>query len=146
METTNTQNNNAMLIHLSALSSYFLPLGSLLLPIILWQAMKKDNEYVDFHGKESVNFNLSFFLYFIILAIFIIVGVINTIVNAAQLDQNADNPQQILSFLFSTSGFIIPIVILIVMNIIKLILVIIAAIKSSQGEKYRYPMSIRFIK
>ena len=47
-----SQNTNAMIIHLSALSSYFIPLGSLLLPLILWQSFKKDNSYVDHHGKE----------------------------------------------------------------------------------------------
>lgn len=146
METTSTQNNNAMLIHLSALSSYFIPFGSLLLPIILWQAMKKDNEYVDFHGKESVNFNLSFFLYFIVLISIAIVGLIATISQATHLDQYNENPSEIFGLLFSTSGFLIPILILGVFSLIKLIMVIVAGIKAGQGERYRYPMTIRFIK
>lgn len=146
METTSNQNNNAMLIHLSALSSYFIPFGNLLLPIILWQSMKKDNEYVDFHGKEAVNFNLSFFLYFIVLVILAGIGLITTIVKATQMDQGATESSDIVQLLFSTSGFLLPIIILGVFSLVKLIMVIVAGIKAVQGERYRYPLSIRFIK
>lgn len=146
METTSNQNNNAMLIHLSALSSYFIPFGNLLLPIILWQSMKKDNEYVDFHGKEAVNFNLSFFLYFIVLVILAGIGLITTIVKATQMDQGATESSDIVQLLFSTSGFLLPIIILGVFSLVKLIMVIVAGIKAGQGERYRYPLSIRFIK
>lgn len=146
METTSNQNNNAMLIHLSALSSYFIPFGNLLLPIILWQSMKKDNEYVDFHGKEAVNFNLSFFLYFIVLVILAGIGLITTIVKATQMDQGATESSDIVQLLFSTSGFLLPIIILGVFSLVKLIIVIVAGIKAGQGERYRYPLSIRFIK
>lgn len=41
---------------------------------------------------------------------------------------------------------VIGIVLLIALGVLMLILVIVAAIKASNGEHYRYPMSIRFIK
>ncbi len=41
---------------------------------------------------------------------------------------------------------VIGIVLLIVLGVGMLILVIVASIKASNGEQYRYPMAIRFIK
>ncbi len=41
---------------------------------------------------------------------------------------------------------VIGIVLLIVLGVGMLVLVIVAGIKASNGEKYRYPMNIRFIK
>lgn len=41
---------------------------------------------------------------------------------------------------------VIGIVLLIALGVGMLVLVIVAGIKASNGEKYRYPMSIRFIK
>lgn len=140
-----SQNNNALIIHLSALSSFIIPFGSLLLPIILWQALKKDNPYVDHHGKEAVNFNLSFFLYFVVLIGLFIASILGTITNAIKMDE-MENSNKIFELLFTSGGLIITIIILSVIGIVKLILIIIATIKAGQGELYRYPLIIRFIK
>jgi len=140
-----SQNNNALIIHLSALSSFIIPFGSLLLPIILWQALKKDNPYVDHHGKEAVNFNLSFFLYFVVLIGLFIASILGTITNAIKMDE-MENSDKISELLFTSGGLIITIIVLSVIGIVKLILIIIATIKAGQGEMYRYPMTIRFIK
>jgi uncharacterized Tic20 family protein len=140
-----SQNNNALIIHLSALSSFIIPFGSLLLPIILWQALKKDNPYVDHHGKEAVNFNLSFFLYFVVLIGLFIASILGTITNAIKMDE-MENSDKISELLFTSGGLIITIIVLSVIGIVKLILIIIATIKAGQGELYRYPLIIRFIK
>jgi uncharacterized Tic20 family protein len=41
---------------------------------------------------------------------------------------------------------VIGIILLIALGIFDLIVVIVAAVKANEGEKYRYPLSIRFIK
>lgn len=140
-----SQNNNALIIHLSALSSFIIPFGSLLLPIILWQALKKDNPYVDHHGKEAVNFNLSFFLYFVVLIGLFIASIFGTITNAIKMDE-MENSDKIAELLFTSGGLIVTIIVLSVIGIVKLIFIIIATIKAGQGEMYRYPLTIRFIK
>ena len=139
------QNNNALIIHLSALSNLFIPLGNLILPIIFWQSFKKDNTYIDHHGKEAVNFNLSFFIYSIVIVGFIVASVLGTIFNAIELGQ-MENSEKIFELLFSTGGFLISLLLLAIFAIVKFILIIIAAVKAGQGELFRYPLTIRFIK
>lgn len=47
-------------------------------PVIVWAIKKQDDPFVDFHGKEAVNFNISFLIYAVVSAILILllVGVI----------------------------------------------------------------------
>jgi len=143
--TNTSEKSSSMLIHLSALAKYIFPFGSILLPLILWQTTKKDSEYIDHHGKEALNFNLSFFVYNIV-AVFVLLGsVFGTIFSAASIEQT-ENFEDIAGILFSTGGFITAIVVLSIIGIVKLILMIIAAIKANEGNLYRYPMIIRFIK
>lgn len=138
----NSEKSSAMLIHLSALANYVIPFGSLLLPLILWQTTKKDSAYIDHHGKEALNFNLSFFIYNIV-AIFVLLGsVLGTIFSAIQ----AEDTENIAGILLSTGGFISAIIVLSILGITKLILMIIAAIKANEGNLYKYPLSLRFIK
>ena len=140
-----TQNNNALFIHLSALSNLFIPLGNLIFPIVLWQAFKKEGAYVDHHGKEAVNFNLSFFIYSITVVIIFIASILGVIFNSVQMN-DMENPDQLFDVLFSSGGIFISLFILILLGIFKFVLIILAAIKAGQGELYRYPLTIRFIK
>ena len=46
--------------HLLAFSMYIgLPFGNILGPLIIWQLKKGESEYVDYHGRESLNFQIS---------------------------------------------------------------------------------------
>lgn len=62
--------NWAVLSHLSAFAM-FLGIPSVVGPVVTW-AVKKDDPYVDFHGKEAVNFNLSFLIYGVVSAVLIL--------------------------------------------------------------------------
>jgi uncharacterized protein len=140
-----TQNNNALFIHLSALSNLFIPLGNLIFPIVLWQAFKKEGAFVDHHGKEAVNFNLSFFIYSIVIVIVFIASLLGVIFNSFQMNE-LNNPDQVFEIIFSSGGILFSLFVLILLGIFKFILIILAAIKAGQGELYRYPLTIRFIK
>ena len=50
--------NWGMTCHLSALSGYFIPLGNLLGPLIIWAIKKDEFTFVDQQGKEAINFQL----------------------------------------------------------------------------------------
>ncbi|WP_460907550.1 DUF4870 domain-containing protein [Spirosoma areae] len=54
----------AMLAHLSALTGLFTVVGSLVGPLIVWQIQKEKSAYVDYHGKEAVNFQITMALAF----------------------------------------------------------------------------------
>jgi hypothetical protein len=59
----------AMLTHFSAFSGYVVPLGWIVGPIICWQVNKNQYPFVDYHGKEAVNFQVSFLIYAIVAAV-----------------------------------------------------------------------------
>lgn len=109
-DTTATEEDKlyGMLAHLLAFSGYFIPLGHILGPLVIWLMKKDTSSYIDHHGKESLNFQIS-------LTIYILVSVITVI-----------GP--------------------IIIGVIGIILVIIAAIKAKEGERYTYPCCLRFIK
>ncbi len=75
-------------IHLSPLAAFVL--GPLILaPLVLWLIRKDKSEFVDDHGRETINALISFFIYNIVLVITVIgiialpvlfiVGVVNLI-------------------------------------------------------------------
>ncbi|NDU97453.1 DUF4870 domain-containing protein [Spirosoma terrae] len=104
----------AMITHLSALTGMFTLIGSLVGPILVWQIQKEKSAFIDFHGKEAVNFNI-------------------TIAIAAGIS-------------FVLMILLIGIFLLWIVGAVWLVFTIIAAIKANNGEYYRYPISIRFIK
>ena len=66
-----------MLCHLTSLSALLgVPMGSILGPLIVWLIKKNEFPFVDDQGKESLNFQLSFLIYYLIagLLIFLLIG------------------------------------------------------------------------
>ncbi|SOD91877.1 DUF4870 domain-containing protein [Spirosoma fluviale] len=104
----------AMLTHLSTLTGLFTGVGFIIAPIIIWQIQKDKSAYIDYHGKEAVNFQITIAL------------------------------ATAVSFLlmFVLIGFVL----IWIVGIVWLVFTIIAAIKANNGEYYRYPLTIRFIK
>ena len=141
----NSEKSNSMIIHLSAFAKYIIPLGSILLPLILWQTTKKDSDFIDHHGKEAVNFNISFLLYNLVCVFLLFGSLFGTIFNAIQAEDIVDDAE-ILGILFGTGGFITAIIVLSTISIVKLILMILASVRANEGKLYKYPLTIRFIR
>jgi len=66
---TDRDRNMAMLCHLTALSGFIIPFGNIFGPLVIWMMGKSDSQFVDEHGKASLNFQLSLTLYFIAVAV-----------------------------------------------------------------------------
>ncbi|MDH3829292.1 MAG: DUF4870 domain-containing protein, partial [Desulfobacterales bacterium] len=66
----------AMFAHLGTFSSMFVPLGNFIAPIVIWQIKKHESDFVVEQAKESLNFQITLILYFIISIplCFIIIG------------------------------------------------------------------------
>ena len=62
-----------MLCHLSALSGFIIPFGSLIGPLVVWQIKKNQYPIVDDQGKEALNFQITITLAAIVSAILIVV-------------------------------------------------------------------------
>ncbi len=71
-------NQFCMLMHLSQFSSFIIPLGGLILPIIMWSTNKEKSEIIDEHGKNILNWIISSFIYAIVSVIlmFVLIGFI----------------------------------------------------------------------
>ena len=109
-----TDNQFLMLTHLSQLAHFVFPFGGLLAPLLLWQMKKEEIIGLDDHGKEIMNFQISFAIYAIISSILIIllIGI---------------------GFLF-------------VIALLTVIFPIVGAVKAANGEFYKYPLTIQFLK
>lgn len=59
---SNDERTWGLLAHLSALSGFVVPFGSLLGPLIIWQVKKNEMPFVDDQGKEAVNFQITLLL------------------------------------------------------------------------------------
>jgi len=124
--------NNALFTHLASFASFVIPFGNILGPLIIWMLKRNSSAFVDENGKESLNFQITYSIF-----MFVIVAAAATFAISSGLQDN------VLGIFMSIIGFVIP---LITYWVLALILVIIACVKASNGEMYRYPLSIRFIK
>jgi hypothetical protein len=106
-----TEKTYLMLMHLSQYASWLIPFVGIIIPILMWTTNKDTNAEVDRHGKNILNFTISYAIYSV--ALFVI---------------------------------IIGIPLLIVLFAIYAVAVIIATIKASNGEYWKYPLTIQFIK
>ncbi len=79
---TQDERTMGMFCHLAAFAGFIIPFGSLIGPLVVWQMKKDQSAYIDYHGKESLNFQItmaiaffvSFILMFIIIGFFLVVG------------------------------------------------------------------------
>ena len=110
----------ALVAHLSPLPSMLIAMA-FIGPLLVY-AMKKDDPYVRRHAAEALNFQLSVLLYAFVLGLAAIVGL-----------------------LFGAAGLLL-IPLLIVLAVAWFALICIAAVKAGEGEEYRYPLTIRFVR
>ncbi len=144
MKNTKKENNNAFLIHISALTGYFFPLGGVIAPLIFWQVKKDESAFLDEQGKEAVNFNLSYYLYTFILGLAFIPFFIRSFFSAfSNMDHMHNNFHFDMPSMF---GFIGGISLIGLLGLIRFVLIILASIKANNGEDYKYPCTIKFIK
>ncbi|MCZ6789707.1 MAG: DUF4870 domain-containing protein [Chloroflexi bacterium] len=65
-----------MLCHLSTFSGWFIPLGNILGPLIIWLMKRQESPFIDAHGKEALNWQISATIYFIVsfALVFVLIG------------------------------------------------------------------------
>ncbi len=151
MEAT-TEKNTATFTHLSALSQYIIPFGNYIFPIIIWTTNKDKSEFVNHHGKQTLNFQLSLLVYSLTLALIAIPIFIVTVLKNIPFNEWNDHHDFVFNdFTFGDNIGIITIGLIAVflffcIKVAEFFLIIYASIKASNGEKYEYPLTIPFIK
>ncbi len=149
---TTHQKNLAAFIHLSTFSKFFIPLGNFILPLILWTMNKDKSDFVDEHGKQAINFQLSILLY-AIAAVIITIPIFLYVFAGSFPDEFFFNNHNVYidgDDIHNASGFVIlailAAIIFITVFVIEIVLVITAMVKANNGEPYKYPLTIKFIK
>ncbi|HOI55964.1 MAG TPA: DUF4870 domain-containing protein [Phycisphaerae bacterium] len=94
-------------------------------PLIVWLTKRDSSPYVNVHGREAINFHLSFIIYIVALGL--------------------------ISAVLAMIPFIGCVVILFpvligLMLLIAVVLLIVGAVKANQGKVFRYPVTIRMIR
>jgi uncharacterized Tic20 family protein len=151
METTN-EKNLATCTHLSTLSQYCIPFGNYIFPIVIWNSKKDKSEFIDFHGKQVLNFQLSIFIYSLILGLIAVPIFLVTVFNSVSLDTLINDHHFIFHHfdLENNSGIIIvgliAVFIFFSLKVAEFFLIIYASLKTANGERYKYPLTIPFLK
>jgi len=150
METT-ANKNTATLLQLSAFTQYFFPFGNFIFPAVIWSMKKNDSKFVDYNGKQAINFQLSLFLYSLILLVIAVPVLAYSIMN--NLDFTLSGNGEWIVEQFSTGKItgvvlvaLITAFLFIIMKAAEFFLIFYASVKNSNGENYDYPLTIKFIK
>lgn len=71
-----------MLMHLSQFAGFIIPLGGYILPIIMWAVHKDKSVVIDQHGKNILNWIITFFIYICIscVLILLVVGIFSLVI------------------------------------------------------------------
>jgi len=112
---SNTERNWAVFCHLGGFGLYVLPFafGHVLVPLVIWLVKRNESTFIDEHGREALNFQVSVTLYGIVAGVLAFVLV----------------------------GFVL----LAALVVFQFVFMVIASVRASQGEPYRYPFTIRLI-
>src|SRR5699024_11125296 len=68
----NSKNNDKILAKLIYVTSFF---TTVIAAIIIWLLKREGSTFIDHHGKEYLNFAISYFVYGIVAAITVFVGI-----------------------------------------------------------------------
>ena len=152
METTPTENekNIAALVHLSTFSQFFFPFGNFIAPLLLW-TFNKDKEFVNEHGRQAINFQLSILLYVLIIGIIclpffvIFAGDFVSLVEAIDHHVHHVSVYDANNFTGYVILFSIVALVLFGLFVFELYAVISATLAANKGKLYKYPLCISFI-
>jgi len=152
------ERNLSAVIHASTLSKYFIPFGNFLLPLILWIANKKEHNFVDYNGKQALNFQISLLLYSVILGIItvpFVLGFLPSIFDGGLLNIRDYNEFNNINFHFLKDNlhfgwWLWPVgiagLIQVALFIVNIVYTILATLRTNEGQYFKYPITINFIK
>jgi len=115
-----------MFAHLSALAGGIVTagwagsIGCFIGPLVIWLMKKETMPFVDDQAKEALNFNITVAIIFFVLFVMTLVTL--------------------------GIGALLTVPLMILVGIAWLVFTIIATIKANQGERYRYPLTLRLVK
>lgn len=123
-----------MLCHLAAFSGFVgIPLGHLVGPLVTWAIQRNSSEFVDRHGKESLNFQLSVTLYMLVVVAALLYRMFG-------VDFEGAEPRDLFQ------AVLVPGIAAGVIVLGSIALTIVGAVKAHAGEDWEYPFTIRLLR
>jgi uncharacterized protein len=134
----------AALCHLAAFAGFVFPAGNIVGPLVIWLLRREESPLVDDQGKAAMNFQISTTLYFAAIVAGMLLAMIAFAVGMmgapfVGVAPGAFLPAPIAVALLGALG-------LLALAVFNFIAVIVAAARTSSGERFRYPLSIGFIR
>ncbi len=145
----NHHKNLATFIHLSTFSRFIIPFGNFIGPVVLWAANKDKSEFVDKHGKQAINFQISVLLYAIIIGTISVPFFIFKFFRRLDVIDfhgfhdfhiSLGEPSPLL-YIGGGLGALA-----IIGFIVELALIVKASLSARNGLEYKYPLTINFLK
>lgn len=145
----NHHKNLATFIHLSTFSRFIIPFGNFIGPIVLWAANKDKSEFIDQHGKQAINFQISVLLYAIIIGTVTVPFFVFNLFNGMDVINfhgfydfhiNVGKPSPLL-YIGGGLGALA-----IIAFIVELALIVKASLTARDGQTFKYPFTINFLK
>ncbi len=118
-DASSDERNYAVFMHLTLLGQLVLPIFVIIVPIIMWATKKDESPFLDDHGREAINFQISILIWSVVFSLLSIP----------------------IGFITCGIGFALALV----PYVIGLIGMIQASQAANRGEFYRYPMTMRFL-
>lgn len=155
---TKHEKNLAAAIHGSTFGRFFFPMGQFLFPLILWLSNRRQSEYVDYHGKQVLNFQISMFLYGLVLGVGSIPFFFGAFPDLFQADfspwsflfgrrgMNFHLNLDSLKFPFSFWPLGIGGLLALGIYLVNLVYSILGTLRANEGERFRYPLTLKFIR
>ena len=153
MESTHSENHKQLgaLIHLSTFSKFFFPFGNFFVPLLIW-SFNKEKSFVDEHGRQAINFQLSILVYTLVIGLLCIPFFLMFATDFVSLVEAIEHTVGEFSInnVTNLTGFVmlfsIAALLLFGIFIFELYAVITATTHAARGDYYKYPLCIPFLK
>lgn len=133
-----------------ALMSFLIlvPYVGWLIPIIMWIMGKDTSTLANRQGKYIFNWYISSFLYSIILGIYFLISLCSSIGSTASLGTvESSNPAELIHLLLGLGGgMLLALFAFTILSVLSILFPIIGGIKGLNGQTFKYPLSIPFLK
>jgi len=96
-------------------------------PLVVWLLKRDEHPFIDHHAKESLNFQLTTLLALVVATL-------------------AAIPVFLLGFLTFGVLWLVAIIVVVAATVVWFVFPVIGAVKAANGEGYRYPVNIRFVR
>lgn len=116
------------LMYLSALCGFLFPFANIIIPLIIWVINKDKHPLIKINGIEILNFQISFMIYMLLLAILMIVNIV-------YLTQTP----------YAAITIVLTWVLIAIVGLTNLITMIVGAVKAYDGKYLDFPLKINFI-